>query len=714
MHYNLFKLRPPVVAVLLAISAPSVYSAEPASLENNKNNETETLPEVTVKDKKTASTTDYQPLINTTAAKIAAPLRDIPQTVDVVPAQLIQDQAAHSLQDVLKNVPGVSLNLGDGQRDQFVIRGFDAMGDMYIDGMRDDALYYRDLSNIERVEVLKGPAAVLYGRGSSGGIINRITKKPGETISEFKLNGGSYKQRRAEFDVGDKIGASAAFRIAGAIEDSGSFRDQGFLERNNIAPSLYLQLGEDTNLLLQVEKLHDKRITDFGIPAFQGKPLNISPDSYYGSRNARDDDYSKSDVLSGRAVLTHKINDSFTVRNMFGAYNYELDRNNTLVSGVNEVLRTATLTHNQVLRQDDGWFNQLELLQKAEWAGMQHQLLYGLEVSEQKKTMKRWGWSVASVTVSLFDPVLPSLSQFGTRGANPNLDNQTTLQAAGLYMQDMITLSDHWKALVGARYDKFVQKVEDRLSTVDPERRDNTWSPRAGLVYQPYDWQSYYISVSRSYQPSGETLSFTQAQSQMAPEETNNIEIGTKTDFFNGRLSTTASLFHLERENIKGVNPVTNTLVSVGKQLTEGLELSASGEIAPNWQVFAGYAYLDARITDSVAVQNGVALRGNNAALTPKNSANLWLMYQLNDGWNLGGGLNYVGNRYTSADNLVTLDSYVTADAVAMYRSKRYDLAFNLKNITDKEYYASGHGTSNLLNGPGAPRRAEVTLTMRF
>lgn len=710
MYYHSFALRPQVVAILFAFAAQSAYAAEPAS---SKDTEADTLPEVMVKDKK-STVTDYQPLVNTTATKIAAPLRDIPQTVDVVPAQLIKDQAAHSMQEVLKNVPGVSLNLGDGQRDQFVIRGFDAMGDMYIDGMRDDALYYRDLSNIDRVEVLKGPAAVLYGRGSSGGIINRITKKPGEAISEFKLNGGSYKQRRAEFDIGDKLGASAAFRITGAVEDSGSFRSQGFLERENLAPSMNLQLGEDTNLLLQVEKLHDRRITDAGIPTYQGKPLKVNPSSYYGSSNARDDDYSNSDVLSGRAVFTHKVNESFTVRNMFGAYNYELDRNNTQVSAVNDALKTATLLHNQVYRQDDGWSNQLELLQKAELAGMQHQLLYGLEVSEQKKIQKRWGWSNPTVTVSLFDPVLPSLSQFGVRGNNPFLNNQTTLQVVGLYIQDMITLSEHWKALVGTRHDKFVQKVEDRLSNVDPERTDHTWSPRAGLVYQPNDWQSYYISVSRSYQPSGETLNFSRDQSQMAPEETNNIEVGTKTDFFNGKLSTTASIFHLERENIKGVNPVTNVLIGVGKQLTEGLELTVSGEIAPKWQIFAGYAYLDARITESVAVQSGVPLQGNRAALTPKNSANLWVMYQLNEGWNLGGGLNYVGNRYASNDNLVALGSYMTADAAAIYRSKRYDLAFNLKNITDKEYYASGHGFVNFLNAPGAPRRAEVTLTMRF
>jgi catecholate siderophore receptor len=696
-------------AILFAIGAiPHIVYAAP---ENEAN--AQALPEVNVQATQDVDT-GYQPLITTTAAKIDAPLRDIPQTVNVVPEQLIDDQAAHSLQDVLKNVPGVSFNLGDGQRDQFVIRGFDAIGDLFVDGIRDDALYYRDLSNIERVEVLKGPAAVLYGRGSSGGIINRITKKPGEKIREVTLTVGAYEQRRAELDIGDTLGDAAAFRITGAVEDSGSFRQQGFLERENFAPSLALQFSENTKLLLQAEKLHDRRITDFGIPAYRGKPVNVDIDTYYGSRNAKDDDYTDSDVLSGRATLEHKINDNLVLRNVAGTYNYDLDRNNTLVAGVNETNGTAALTHNQVARQDDGWFNQLELLQKLELAGMQHQLLYGVEVGRQYKDMKRWGWSGTNQNVSLFNPVLPSLSQFGTRNAQPNMNNLTTLEITSGYIQDMVTLSKHWKALVGTRHDKFEQKVEDRRSAIDPERTDSEWSPRAGLVFQPNDWQSYYVSYSRSFQPSGETLNFSQAQSEMAPEETANIEVGTKMDFFGGRLSTTAAAFHLERENIKGVNPATNTLVSVGTQRTRGVELTMAGEIAPNWQITAGYAHLDARITESVARQNGVALEGNRAALTPQNSANLWLMHNLGGGFSVGGGLNYVGDRYTSADNLVTLDSYLTADAVAMYQSARYDVALNLKNITDKEYFISGHGTSNNLNAPGAPRTAELTLRLYF
>jgi catecholate siderophore receptor len=709
MNY-IFRIQPTIAAVMLALSSWQVSAAETESVSDSN---AKTLPEITVKASQEGDI-KYQPTTNTTAAKIKASIRDIPQSIDVVPAAIIKDQGAQSLQDVLKNVPGVSFNLGDGQRDQFVIRGFDAIGDLFVDGIRDDALYYRDLSNVEQIEVLKGPASVLYGRGSSGGIINRITKKPGKEIREVAITVGAYDKKRAVVDYGDKISESASFRLVGAVEDSGSFRKQGYIERESFAPSIAFNFSEKTKMLLQLEKLRDSRVTDFGIPAFKGKPVNVKRDTYYGSRNARDDDYTDSDVTSGRATLEHQFNDNLTLRNVFGAYNYELDRNNTLVASVNETQKTASLTHNQVYRQDDGWFNQLELIQKLELAGMQHQVLYGVEIGRQVKEFKRFGWSTSTRTVSLFNPVLPTLSDYGTRNPNPNLNNVTTLEVTSVYLQDMINLSKNWKALVGARHDRFEQHVQDRRSATDPSRTDSEWSPRAGLVYQPNDFQSYYASISRSFQPSGETLNFSKEQSDLAPEETNNIEVGTKIDFFNGKLSTTAAIFNLERKNIKGTNPVNNTLIGVGTQRTKGVELTVTGELAENWQIYAGYANLDAEITKSVARQNGVNLEGNRAALTPQNSANIWLMHKLGGGFSVGGGMNYVGNRYTSPDNLVTLESYITADAVAMYQSKEYDVAFNLRNITDKEYIISGHGTSNNLNAPGAPRSAELTLTMRF
>lgn len=654
--------------------------------------------------------TGYQPLTTQTATKIEAPLRDIPQTINVVPEALIEDQGARSMQDVLKNVPGVSFHIGDGQRDQFVIRGFDAIGDLFVDGIRDDALYYRDLSNIEQVEVVKGPAAVLYGRGSSGGIINRITKKPGASVRDVELIAGSYDQKRATFDFGDELGESAAFRITGAIEDSGSFRDEGFLEREHIAPSLALQLSPDTKLLLQVEKLRDHRLTDMGIPAFQGKPAKVDIDTFYGTSDAKDEDSSQSDVLSGRIKLEHIISNSLKIQNTFSSYHYELDRKNTFGQTVNEAARTVSLFHGETKREDDGWFNQLELIQDLTLGNTQHQLLYGTEVGRQQKDLQVTNWSIRP-TVPLFNPGQPDISAFGV----PVLaqDNLTTLKVTSAYVQDLVTLSDHWKALIGVRYDEFKQKVDDKRAS-DRERTDREWSPRAGVVFQPNNWQSYYVSYSRSFQPSGEVLAFSTNQSELAPEETSNIEVGNKLDFFNGRLSLTTSLFHLERSNIKNTDPISREILPVGTQRTRGLELTVAGEIAPNWNIYAGYAHLDARVTESIATQNGQALQGKRAALTPQNSANIWLMHDLGRGLSVGGGLNYVGDRYASPDNTVTLESYLTVDAAAIYRSKKYDLALNLKNITDKEYFISGHGASNNLNAPGAPRTAEVTMRLHF
>ncbi|MDO8774509.1 MAG: TonB-dependent receptor plug domain-containing protein, partial [Burkholderiaceae bacterium] len=274
------------------------------------------LPDITIR----ADTEQgYSPSSSSTATKSSAPLRDIPQTVNVVPGQLLRDQAARSMEDALRNVPGVAASHGDGQRDQVMIRGFTAITDQFSDGLRDDALYFRDLSNVERVEVLKGPSAVLYGRGSSGGLINRITKKPkfGETSGEAALILGSNKLRRVEADVNLPLGEAAAFRLNAAREDSGSYRDQQFVDRYSVAPSLALKLGSQTDLLLQYTKTRDQRVTDFGIPALNGRPVDVPASTYYGAANAKEFDYSQARVNAVGFTLDHRFNSAWSVRNAF-------------------------------------------------------------------------------------------------------------------------------------------------------------------------------------------------------------------------------------------------------------------------------------------------------------------------------------------------------------------------------------------------------------
>jgi catecholate siderophore receptor len=662
----------------------------------------------------------YHATTATSATKVDAPLRDIPQTINVIPQQVLRDQGVRSMQDALKSVPGIGFSHGDGQRDEVKIRGFTAIADQFIDGMRDDALYFRDLSNIDQVEVIKGPASVLYGRGSSGGLINRISKKPGMDKSELSLQVGSWAQRRAEFDLARKIenvengsDGAIALRVTGAVEHADGYRDQQFLKREALAPSLSLKLGRDTTLLLQGEYLVDRRVTDFGVPSYKGRPVDVPARTYYGAANARDFDVSESRVTAFGATLEHRFSDTLSLRNALRHYDYTLERNNTLVGSVDEAALTAALTRGNVRRNEDGYANQTELMHKATLAGMPHQLLYGIEIGQQHKDQVVRNQANAA-TVSLFHPVAPDVP-FDAMAA-PSADNLATTTVASAYVQDMVALSERWKALAGVRYDRFRQQTEERIAgKADLDRTDRAWSPRAGLVYQPTPTRSYYVSYSKSFQPSGETFALAANNAQLAPEVTTNNEIGAKFDFFDGRASATASLFQLQRTNIKAADPAAPTqLIPVGTQRSNGIELTLTGDLAHGWKILTGYAWLDARVTSSIAKDDGQFIEGKRATLTPVHSANLWLTKALGHGYGAGAGANFVGQRFANPGNTVTTPGYATFDAMAYYRAGAVDLQLNLMNLFDRHYIVAGHGSSKNLNLPGAPRSLQLTARYHF
>jgi catecholate siderophore receptor len=713
-------------ALLLTLAAvPVITLADTATGKkippSKPKNET-SLPEVKVQGNKDIG---YSPVFSTAATKSNAPLRDVPQTVNVIPKQLIRDQGARSMQDVLRNVPGVSMSNGDGQRDQVTIRGFSAIADQFIDGIRDDALYFRDLSNIERVEVLKGPAAVLYGRGSSGGLINRVTKKPqAGTFGEVMVNFGSNDLRRTSFDANTSASENIDLRVTGAYEDSNSFRDQGFIERGSIAPSVSVKFSEDTKLLVQGEFAKDKRITDFGIPSFNGRPVDVPISTYYGSGNARRDDTTATEVASMTASLNHRFNDAFSVHNVTRYYTYDLDRNNTLPGGT---VDTATLTvgrnRGKVRREEDGFFNQTDFTFKNALGGFKQEWLFGLEVGQQNKDQQSANQSNID-RVSIFNPggkVAPPISAAVLNG-DAAIPASSVFDVLGVYMQDQVALTQEWKALLGIRFDSFMQDTEFARKLAPLEREDNNWSPRVGLIWQPSESASHYVSYSKSYQPSGESFALAANNSANGPEQTENHEIGTKLDFLDGALSVTGALFNLERSNIKTIDPAKPTvLINVGKQRTNGLELTVNGRLPLGWDISTGYAYLDGRIMQSNSKQASpqtpvmqIPLEGNRPSLTPKHSAFVWAVKQLGSGFSAGGGLNYSDDRFASPSNAVVLPGYLTADLAAYYRSKRVDVALNLKNVTDKKYIVSGHGSNDNLLTPGAPREIQVTLTYKF
>ena len=644
---------------------------------------------------------------DTGAAKIAIPLKDLPQSVAVVPSEVLRDQRALSLQDALKNVPGVSFSHGDGQRDQVTIRGFTAIADQYVDGFRDDGLYFRDLSNVERVEVIKGPAAVLYGRGSSGGLINRVTKKPNVNIIGGALTYGSHDIARGEIDLGLFDGQSGVgFRLTGALEDSGSFRDQQFVKRVALAPSILLGEGKDTTLLVQADYLVDRRLTDFGVPAINGKVVRVPRSSYYGAANAPEVDISRSEVLSQTISLEHRFSDALSFRNGFRHYRYTLDRHNTNATAVNAAAGTVSLSHGGILRDEDGWSNQSELTHKFELGGTRHTVLYGVEIARQVKDADTIQSRVVAVT-PILAPVLPTLSNANFTALSAK--SASTFDTRGVYVQDFIELGAGFKALLGVRHDWFAQKTQLIIpARATPlERTDRKWSPRAGLVFQPDDAQSYYASWSTSFQPSAETFALAANNADIAPEKTTNNEIGAKYNLFDNRLSIQLSGFILRRTGIKGSDPANpQVVVPIGTQRTRGVEVSSALDLPSGFRAILGYAYLDGRVTESA---NPLFI-DKGATLTPKHAANAFVTKSFGERFGIGAGANYVGDRWADPANTTVLDHYFTADAMAWAQVGPARLQLNVYNMFDRDYIVSGHGTSPILNLPGAPRTLLATL----
>lgn len=644
-----------------------------------------------------------------TATKTPTPLRDVPQAIEVINQTLIRSQAALSMQDVLRNVSGVSLHLGEGRRDQVLIRGFSALYDGFIDGVRDDAPYYRDLSNVERVEVLKGPASVLFGRGSSGGIVNRITKQPNQErpILDLSVVAGSYGTKRLTADLGQAfLDGRLAYRVNGAYEESGSHRGFYALDRYNIAPSLLWKPTDRTRVVAQFEHLSDSRLPDRGIPSLNGRPADVPIGTYYGAPS----DFMDNRVLAGALTVEHQLADAWTVRNVFRRTRYANNYSTTypLVTRTVNGTLLATRAQYETDAVQQNLFNQTEAVGSGRFLGLRHTLLVGVEAGRQRLDNVRLTGTAADV--ALFNPVLTDPN----RGLSPTNNNLFRGNVFGVYVQDQITLGRGWKALLGVRRDRFTQFLDDRSArNVDLRRTDGVWSPRAGLVYQPAGWVSLYGSVSKSFQPSGEGLSLAANNADLQPETTRNLEVGAKLDVVRGRLSANVALFRLDRNNIKTTDPLDpNRLVLVGAQRTDGLEISLNGTLRRNWSVYGGYALLDGTILRSNTVTSGVRVEGNRPGFVATHSGNLWTTYRFENGFGFGGGAYATGARFTSNDNLVTLPGYLRLDATVFYSQRHWEMNLNLRNLLDRRHYETAHTNTQIF--PGAPVNGLVTLRYRW
>ena len=674
------------------------------------------MPEVVIRDRK-IDAGSYEVTETNTATKINVPLRDIPQTVNVVPAVVLHDQNALSLQDALQNVPGLSFSVGDGQRDQVTIRGFSAISDQFVDGVRDDALYFRDLSNIERVEVLKGPASVLYGRGSAGGLVNRVTKKPlADPLLEAGVTLGSHGQRRGEFDAGAaSADKDALFRVTGAVEDSTGFRDRYFLRRQALAPSATFRLSPATTLTLQADYLHDKRLADQGVPSYHGRPVDVPLETYFGAANATARAFVQSDVKSATATLDHAFTPDLKLHTVLRAYDYALDRNYTSIGTIKDGADpTVAIGQSHRLRDEDGRYLQNELSQTVDWGKTNHKLLYGVELGRQEKSeVLRSRNNVA--TYNLFHPVLVDLPVLPDSVA-PGADNRNRVDIAGLYLQDLVALTPAWKVLAGVRYDHLKQDRDDRTAkNIDLRRTDDTWSPRLGAVYQPTNRVAVYASWNRSFQPIADSFTFRANSDTLKPTQTVNKEAGVKLDL-TARSSLTAALFDMTQSNIQVADPAnTNFSLPIGRQRTRGLELSFMGEIAPGWDAIAGYANMRGTIEDSTELTSaGKPFEGNTAALTPRHTFNAWIKHRLDGHFWVAAGGRAESSRYASPDDLTTLPGYGVLQLGAGYDGGKVDVTVTVRNLLNRTYFVSAHSGANDYNMPGEPRTVLVSARYRF
>jgi catecholate siderophore receptor len=659
------------------------------------------LPMITVQ---TAAASD--PLHGTSSAtKLDVPLRDVPQSVQFVDKELIRAQGAVDMKDVLRNVSGVAPSQGEGRRDQFYIRGFDATRDTLLDGMRDDSLYFRDLGNVERIEVLKGPAAVLYGRGSAGGVINRVTKKPVKTpVREVTLSGGSENFRRIDLDLGGAAGEQAAFRLTGAYEAGDNYRDVVHSERAVLAPSIAWTAGRDTSFLLQTEFLHQNRTPDRGIPSLNGVPADVPVGNFYGERY----DYARTDAQNARFNVEHAVNDKLVLRNNFQYSKLKLDAINTRTLGL-AAANTQVRRQITYFPQDQSNFlNQTEAAYQLDAGGVRHALLTGVELGHQKSG--RLVRAAATTSVSLQAPqqlmAMPDLAALPV-----TIDNDFKADTAAWYAQDQASFNEQWKMLAGVRFDRFKQEQNDRRTGLVQSRTDSVWSPRIGVVYQPGQAHALYANLSRSFLPVGNDFFYGGKDfAQIKPVESLQKEIGDKSEWFDGRLQSTVALYEITQRNVATKDPSDPAgvrQVQTGEQQSRGLEVDLTGSLAQGWKVFANATVNHARITQS----NNYRV-GNRPANIPKHAAGLWSNYELGHGFTIGAGAFYVGDRFAVEDNAVRLPSYVRLDAMLGYKGKNWEAGLNLNNLADKVYYESAN--NNFQIQPGAPRSVMAYVRVKI
>ncbi|MBX7502224.1 TonB-dependent siderophore receptor [Qipengyuania sp. YG27] len=657
----------------------------------------------------------YDVTDGSTGTKTPTPLIDVPQAATMITEDQLEDQAITQLNEALRYVPGVSLDTGEGHRDQVYIRGQASTADFYLDGLRDDAQYYRSLYNVARVEVLKGSNALIFGRGGGGGIINRVSKTAKFTGTElgFDASVDSFGAFALSADVNETLSDTVALRLNTTYEEFASHRDFYDGRFIGVSPTASFRLGETTTLTAHYTYDDDSRVTDRGIPSLDDGdantadgPLRGFDKTFFGNR-----DFNRATNIAhiARLRLDHEFSDELSV-NVSGQFaDYDKFYANVVPSGSDGTVVDLGGYTSTTDRQN--WIGQANLVWDTDFGGIGSTFLAGFEVGDQSTNSLRtevdFGGGVEDITRPL-QRLIPVPAVGIGRTTN---SRETDLGTFSAYVQEQLDFGIV-QLVGGLRFDRFDLEATDLIDPTAPvttDRVDEKWSPRLGVIVKPQESLSLYASYSTSFLPqSGDQFSsLSSTDAQLEPEKFENYELGAKWAI-TPKLFATAAIFRLDRSNTTAADPANpGFVILTGSSRVEGFEASLAGEILPNWQASLGYTYLDGEIrTDTDRAAAGTPLQQ-----LPTHQIALWNRVDLTENFGLGAGVVYQDEQFASISGDVILPDYVRVDAAAYYAvSERVSIQLNIENLFDVNYYPSAHGDNNIQ--PAEPFSARIGVRL--
>jgi len=736
----MFRNTPLAAAVLVAFATPlyaqstatpatGAQPGSPASA-SSVSAESATLPTVKVTGQNSRSA-DFAPDVSSVGAKVPTALRDIPQAAVVVPKAVLQSQAASSFTDALRNVPGITIGAAEGGQigNNINLRGFSARTDIYLDGFRDRGQYYRDTFNLESIDVLYGPSSLYFGRGSTGGVINQVSKQPTlKPRADVSLQAGTHDRYRTTVDLDTPITSTSAFRINAFGQSLGSSRDVMKSKDFGVAPEVKFGIGTPTEITLSALIQHNRDQPDYGIPALNGHPAPVNRGTFYGFT----DDRTIQDVQTLNARIEHRFNDNLKLRNQtqFSHYSTEARATNAASVLTGPLPTSTALTNGNYTTidpsrlfvklqgkdrniNDHSVYNSTDVEAKFNTGFIKHDVVAGVDLSHETYSNQSFATTtpgLPSNTIAIVPLVDPT---YTTRPSNAktvatNLA-ESSANGVGIYANDTVSIGDHWKIVGGLRWDRYEASIHNSINAPSYATQTNYFtSVRGGVIWQPADWQSYYVSYGTSFNPSLEALTLTNNTQSLPPEHNKSYEVGAKWDLLGGGLSVTQSLFNIEKTNARTLN-ADGSYTLDGDVRVRGYQLGLAGHITDKWQVFGGYTYMDATILKAL---DGTT--GKTPANTPRNMLTLWTTYAFTPHWEIGGGPIYTSSRYAANNNFVKVGGYTRWDAMAAYHAKKYDVQFNVLNLTDKNYYDALIPSDGGRAVPGNGRTFLATLNYRF